>query len=143
MIPLLQSKSHNPPVQNGNCFRTAIACILELDPESIPHFEDMQDEWWQSIQDWAKSQGLEVVPTVFFDQEGGERIRISLDQLQEAKDRIPKGWAVLSGKSPRYKSDHCVVAFDGEIVHDPFPGAKPPYVEDVVDLISFVPLEVN
>lgn len=37
----------------GNCFASCVCCLLEIeDPESVPNFCFMADNWWSAFKDW-------------------------------------------------------------------------------------------
>ena len=50
--------------QWGDCWRTAIACILEIPPENVPHFSDKDNNFVQAMthtQQWLKESGLGMI----------------------------------------------------------------------------------
>lgn len=89
----------------GDCMRAAIASILELDPTLVPHFVSYRmcettDPWlwWWALVGWTYTVGIRTTFAV----------------------EPPAGWSVVSGIGPRGYG-HVVVAYDGEVVHDPHP----------------------
>ena len=97
-----QSKVHIPGQQRGNCLATALACIFDLEIDDIPQFENLMDkpgdEWLKAYTDWLLERGLEIATS----------------------KEPPEGYALAIGKSPR-AINHCVVALNGELIHDPHP----------------------
>lgn len=104
----------------GDCWRTALACLLEIPRAIVPHFalihkDDSEDDnhawWWSSVQFVEKAKpGWTLVclspsfPVYNFPRTAPKRV-------------------VLTGKSPRGDWFHCVIAdaVTGEIVWDPHP----------------------
>lgn len=103
--------------QFGDCYRTAIACVLEMPPEEVPHFYNGDhstldlDECWIEITGWLNEMGYNIIPVTY----DGE---YSLDQILSHGARTANGmhW-FLSGSSG--SSGHVVVCKDNEIIHDP------------------------
>ncbi len=69
MTPHIQKFHHDP--KNGvwgDCYRTAIACLLDIEPDKVPHVTDgdpdnHSDESvaTKMMRDWLKPQGLYLV----------------------------------------------------------------------------------
>lgn len=59
--------------------------------------------------------------------------------------RIPKGWAIGIGKSPRGGFDHAVIVYDGILWHDPHPDRtgveKFDSFEIVVPIMGLLPIK--
>lgn len=110
MKPVFQTVKHNPPHSIGNCYRACIASILEIGIDDIPPFETMTgfSDKCVSGDDWHKAY------MAFFEKRG---LFPSLHRIEDG--RVPAGYSILSGRSPRIDGGHCVVSLDGEIVHDP------------------------
>lgn len=91
----------------GNCFATAIGCILNRDPAEIPNFCCIADNWREATNEWLKSLGL------FY-------MDVSLPG--DLRDELTRfwGWHVISGDGPRGRR-HAVVGWRGDIYHDPHP----------------------
>ncbi|MHB0998220.1 MAG: hypothetical protein ACYC27_03160 [Armatimonadota bacterium] len=104
MIPLTQTITG----ERGNCLMTSLASILEIPLESCPDIWDAKDNgisWYETLWNFADQQGY----------------RISLKYPHMIKEPI-QGYSLVVGASPRgFKGGHCCVAFNGEIVHDPYP----------------------
>ena len=93
--------------ENGNCLQAAVASILELDLEEVPHFISIGEDWWFDFRDWLAKRNINVVWTPEF---------------------VPIGsWHIQSVLSSRFPGEtHAVVANpDCEIVHDPNPDTDP------------------
>lgn len=87
----------------GDCMRASVASILGLPLEAVPHFVQYRRPadahlWWWALIGFCHVTGWEV------------------GYVEEP----PRGWALASGLSPR-GHEHVVVAFAGEVVHDPHP----------------------
>jgi len=89
----------------GNCWQTAIASVLELPMEAVPHFvqfhEDGIIDWWKFTVDWAWYRGYQMF---VFDR-----------HLYTNEEYL------VTGKSPRGDFHHVVVYRNGKMVHDPHP----------------------
>lgn len=110
--------NHNPAEGRiGDCFRCAVASILELPAADVPHFMDYpwddpdQGRWFKDLNEWLRPYGLAYMEVT-------------------AHPDAPWDWDafkaagfdpfhIMSGNSIRAK--HSVVAMSGEIVHDPHP----------------------
>lgn len=115
MIAYDQRILHDPDVGLvGDCFRTSLACILEEDPESVPHF--YHDMCTPQI----------AIPRVneFLKPRGLGYIEFHIAASTRLATIGVTGHYVLSGISPRPQNDcdHSVVGFGQfEVVHDPHP----------------------
>jgi hypothetical protein len=122
MTPHTQLQRHDP--DNGilgDCYRTAIACLLDVPPSAVPHFygdaQQTDQEVKGQMQEWLRRTHSLTIATVNFN-----------DQLPIAEVvRYVGKWNpglhyLFSGLSPRGTS-HVVICRDGEIVHDPHPEA--------------------
>lgn len=93
----------------GNCFSACVASILELPIEAVPYFmghTDVEAEGWEErFSEWLIEYGLYSVTFLLHG------------------DWRPPGFYILSGTSPRAKTDemHSIVARRHEMVHDPHP----------------------
>lgn len=90
---------------DGNCLAACLASIFEVHIDSIPDF-GTTDSWYDKFKNY-------MVET--FD-------------LQPADSRVaglngwkPRGYHLISGRSPRYDCDHSIVGLSGKPIHDPFP----------------------
>lgn len=90
----------DPSGRYGNCFQAAIASILELDLEQVPHFAEARD-WVSYVNAWAALNGWSVRRYFRTDLEGVDL-------------------AVADGPGPR-GYHHAVAVKDGQIAWDPHP----------------------
>lgn len=99
----------------GDCYRTAIGCIMGLSPDRVPHFCDgPDDELMQAkIREFLGPLGLVLIEVPF----SGEGIDLPLImQIGEARSEgLPY---LLTGMSS-IGSNHVVVCQADKIIHDP------------------------
>lgn len=102
----------------------ALASILEIDLEDIPHFENMEEnKWYLALIDWLKSVGFSLIT---WDQE------VSLP-----------GYYIANGLSPR-GFEHSVIYRHDKMVHDPHPSkAGLNKITSVWALLPFDPARYN
>lgn len=104
----------------GDCHRTAIACILDLDASDVPHFmhPDVSatgDAAHIAAEAWLNERGLTQINMLF---DG----KCSVDDiLSTVKNVNPhaRGTCFILGGQSRNGCNHSVVCCDGEIVCDP------------------------
>ncbi len=100
MIPVYQTVFSIP---GGNCLQAALASVFEVPLGTVPHFANLDsDDWWQQCQEWCiKTFGVYpvFVPT-------------------DTKLEFIRGYHLMNVKTPS-GSEHAVVGFNGDIVHDP------------------------
>ncbi len=110
---------------HGNCVQACIASIFELRLDQVPNFVEAVDWAWALIQ--------------FCEHLGVHPVFIDRTKSDPGKNVGRPGgwWSIVTGQSPRGDYLHAVVAFNGEIMHDPHPdgGGK---IGDLVDEIIFV-----
>lgn len=115
MIPVFQTMTVANDGQ-GNCFNACVASILELPLREVAQILPRDEPYWRLWKDWFAERGL------------------------WRKDHIagiaepPKGWTIAHGDGFRvYPAGHefegapighACVAFNGEVLHDPFPGGN-------------------
>lgn len=95
-----------PPDQHGDCFRTCIASVLDLDRDEVPNIHEPLDDhhvWWAKWEAWAATQDRKLCVWRPFEQPFGEYV-LSCIELAPGKY-------------------HCVVSLDGRVVHDPDGGS--------------------
>lgn len=84
---------------HGNCMQAAIASLLDLPLDAVPHFA--QFTWWpQAIEFWAR----------------GRQLTVKVVDI----DSMPTRRCIVAGRSPR-GIEHVVVVDGGEVVWDPHP----------------------
>lgn len=113
MIPVYQTMTVANDGQ-GNCFNACIASILERPLRHVAEIHPKTPHYWSSWDDWFESEGIEL--------------------HDHGPANPPKGWAIATGEGYRTYPDgheraglpirHACVAFNGEVLHDPFPDGK-------------------
>lgn len=100
MKPVDQTLFHGEPGQIGNCMQAAVASLLELDLDDVPHFAAIEHGWWEAFLEFCAARGFAVVIC----------------------DPAPSSelLGLAGGPSPRGVL-HMVVARGDEVVHDPHP----------------------
>lgn len=114
MIPVYQHMTVANDGQ-GSCFNACVASILELPMRDVAQVWPKDEKYWSVWEQWAEARGLEI---------NQRPLGVS----------PPKGFAIAAGKGGRLYPQgheragqeimHAVVVFNGELVHDPFPGGK-------------------
>lgn len=126
MIPLKQTKLHEPPKQYGNCVATCFASIMEISIDEVPKLEDMMD--------WGQPRGQDIdwidVGTKFCESKGYEWKRRIKDHLQDGS------YYMVIGKSPRGDFSHCVIYQNGKLAHDPHPDNTGILSEEYMEVIQ-------
>jgi len=138
VIPVDQTVFGAP---DGNCYSAALASILEIPLEDVPHFtklvpyETTGPEWHRVTNEWALTQGFFLLA---LDAEANIAV------YQEAD--LPMPWAdayhLICGEARRGDDliRHVVVGKGGEMVHDP--NSEHRNGLETVDLFEFlVPLD--
>lgn len=136
MIPLTQIVSHCPPLRWGDCWRTCIAMILELQVEEVPHF--LHDGLSNRIaQDrarlWLADRGLGLISFNIHSDTNPEHTEMMFGDSHY----------ILSGRSINFKEAwHSVVAKGHfEMIYDPSPlrnGVAPKPDYDGVYMVEFI-----
>lgn len=103
----------------GDCQRTCIAAILDMDATEVPHFCDAphydkdHEEHWQARQDrWLAERGLGTFIVAY---DGSASMDDVLGWTSRQSPAVPM---ILCGTSRR-GCNHVVVVLNGEIVCDP------------------------
>lgn len=121
MKPQKQRFRHNPAQGvYGDCHRTAIAIVLDLEAEDVPHFMDGNayrkgggPKANELFEMWLNERGISTISFPF----PGENLARVLDTIASCNP-LSKPAFILAGSS-RNGCNHSVVACDGEIVCDP------------------------
>lgn len=101
----------------GDCWRTAIACLMDKLPEEVPHF---LEPYWREpdatnalrdIREWLATYGLGYVEVPF----GACELDHMLHCMNLWGDSAPM---LLSGTS-KNGTNHIVIVKDGKIIWDP------------------------
>lgn len=120
MIPITQSKLHNPPRSNGNCLAAALASILEISLEDVPEFENMSDgEWYPRLRKWLRLLGYHL--------------------LCWEEEIYPPTFFIAHGPSPRGDWEHSVVYKGRRMVHDPHPSREG--LEKITSVWALLPID--
>lgn len=97
----------------GNCLQAAVASVLDLELDDVPHFVAVpgeNGEWWRAMRRWAQDQGFDFA---------------YIDSLDDVTAWGSIRHAIASGESPRGPWKHVVVVdVAGAVVHDPHPEGK-------------------
>lgn len=119
MRPQKQLNRHQPAAGiYGDCHRTAIAIILDLNAAEVPHFMDPKhgepDEAHNLFEAWLNERGICTINMVFPGDTGLSDLLHSVSEL----NRRSRPVFILGGES-RNGTNHSVVCCDGKIVCDP------------------------
>jgi hypothetical protein len=105
----------------GDCHRTAIACVLDMDACDVPHFMDKKPdnseapECHEAIEVWLNARGLTQISVCY---SGSIDLDLVLRTVMNSNPQSP-GLVFLLGGTSRNKCNHTVVCCDGEIICDP------------------------
>ncbi|MDE2441810.1 MAG: hypothetical protein KGP14_12370 [Betaproteobacteria bacterium] len=100
----------------GDCMRTAVACIMDLELDDVPHFLEGNPagtEFNRRVNSFLASKGKQIFSVPF----AADRLDILLDSLGHQN---PDAIYMLSGESSR-GVNHVVICRGGEVIHDPHP----------------------
>lgn len=121
MIPVKQTKLHNPPEQNGNCFAAVISSITEIPISEIYTVEDTfgQHCWSERLTKWLLQRGWLWRGAKDFQyrfQEGKPPDGFTYDDFKD------KPYLVI-GRTQRFGGEvsHICIYMNGELLHDPHP----------------------
>ena len=109
-----QKYKHNPDEGiMGDCARTSIACLLNLDRDEVPHFAQMDqtaEGFYTAVKDWLQQRGLTPFYVIYED--------TPLDDVLNAVGSLNSCIQyILIGKS-KSGTMHCVCCQAGKIIHD-------------------------
>lgn len=121
MTPFKQNNIHNVAEGViGDCYRTCLACLLDLRPGSVPHFVEI-DGWDKPpaesrvnelTRQWLNGWGYDFIEIAWS----------GLSDPQQALDILggcaPDIYYIFSGLS-RNGTNHSVIGLNNNIVHDP------------------------
>jgi hypothetical protein len=114
MKPIKQRYRHQPGKGiYGDCHRAAIASILELPLDDVPHFGDGgpdADEFERRTQAWLRTRGIVGIQVPY----SGD-----LGHMFRCIKALNPGVYYLLGGESRTGVNHTVVCLNDEIVHDP------------------------
>ena len=113
---------HHRPDQGewGDCWRTVLACLLDVAPEEVPHFNEGSPEGVRKdpvkvdveTRTWLARRGITLVGVRF---NGDVPLETVLNSAGEASHGLHY---ILSGTS-RTGVNHCVIGHGNEITWDP------------------------
>lgn len=119
MIPVKQRNRHDPANGiYGDCHRAAVASLLELSLDEVPHFCDANSELpdaeplMERERKWLASRGLTNINVIY----PGET---PLDDVLTTIDATTPGIMFILGGTSTTGCGHSVVAGCGKILHDP------------------------
>ena len=111
----------------GDCYRTALGCLLDLPPERVPHFLDGDaDDWIYQRDAWLAGRGLGLITIVlsppaepdFYGQVGPDAILTLMEEINTGMHYMLCG-NTIDGVG------HTVVCCGGKVVHNPAPNSCP------------------
>lgn len=117
MKPQKQLLRHNPPATYGDCFRTAIAIVLDMNAADVPHFMDggsSGEDAALAAEAWLNARGMTAINIVC---DGSRPLQAVLDSIAGTNLRQMPVF-LLTGTS-RNGCAHVVVCCNGDIVCDP------------------------
>lgn len=105
MIPHIQT---NTSKVTGNCWQTAVASVLELEPEQVPHFvkaerDGIVEDWWKYTFNWLYYHNLYIH---------------NIERHLYTNEHY-----LVMGRTKR-GTYHVCVYLNGKMVHDPHPDAS-------------------
>jgi hypothetical protein len=118
MTPHKQLQLHKPELnQIGDCFRTVLACLLDLHPSDVPHF--YQEVWHEpdaaqladrEARKFLAHYDLDLIEVAYCD--------TLLNVLEGQAQNNPGVYYMLTGRSAN-NVGHVVICCNDEIVWDP------------------------
>lgn len=117
MKPQKQKYLHRPEEgQFGDCYRTCLACLLDMDRDDVPHFVTTMDpgEWERNVQPrvdaWLRERGFVELALPA----SGECDLDTILQMISSRGV----YTILTGTSAT-GCNHCVVVGPDQTIHDP------------------------
>lgn len=113
----------------GDCHRTALACILNMQPHQAPHYigehelaknQGKEFDWQAAQEAWLNRIGYTSVDILFGDGEPDPDLHGLQGLLGFMGQRNPRIYYLLGGTSPR-GTNHTVVCLGGGLEWDPHP----------------------
>ncbi len=120
MTPQKQINRHRPQEGiYGDCHRTALAVVLDMDARDVPHFMDGNlypdaEEAHDKIEEWLNTRGITTINVLY----PGETSLDDVLSTIKCSNHRSKPVFILGGRS-RNGVNHSVVCWQGEIACDP------------------------
>lgn len=116
MTPHKQLNPHSPAHGVwGDCYRTAIACILDVEPATVPHVMDGGTVTGDEADALMRRHLARLGYSLFAVPYHG----LTLEELLAEQKRTNPDMHYMLGGISRTGCGHWVICKDGEIVHDP------------------------
>lgn len=120
---------------DADCFRGALASLLEFPISKVPHFVALYGKsHWQELDKWLRNLGLQTIHVAFHKPNR---------EIAQAFSDIPCILVVGDPESDDPEDRHAVVMKSGQLVHDPNPLTEPEWFsgekEVVCHLLWIVP----
>lgn len=122
MRPQKQTIKHDPANgQYGDCHRTAIACVFDLDALEVPHFMDRTPGKGEApaaeraVEAWLNERGVTQISMIF---PGSLKPHAVIRSVMNVNSQRPGVVFLLGGESAN-GVNHTVVCCDGRIACDP------------------------
>lgn len=101
----------------GNCHQTAVACLLDMDIEQVPHFAQMAMDDGSDMYEYER---------VFLEQHGLVPIHIPYtgtgwEEIRDTLRALYSGVLYLLGGRSRLGTGHTVIMCGGSLIWDPSP----------------------
>lgn len=91
----------DPSGRPGNCLQAAVASLLDLPLDAVPHFVESTGDWVEELAAFGRDHGYDVT--------------------WHGYDQEPPTVGLAVGGTNRSSEKHCVVYRDGGVVWDPHP----------------------
>ncbi|MCU1441091.1 MAG: hypothetical protein JWP85_2088 [Rhodoglobus sp.] len=102
----------------GNCLQTAVASLLDLPVEAVPHFV-AEEDWWGAVIAWVRASGLRL--TMFEERFNVEASYAGGYLATAPLAAAPDDVLMLAGGMAARGFRHVVLWQHGHLVHDPHP----------------------
>lgn len=110
----------DPNGRPGNCLQAAVASLLGLELDAVPHFVESTGDWFEDMVTFARGHGYGIT--------------------DHGPDHEPPAFGLAFGFTNRSDERHAVVYRDGEMAWDPHPSRDG--LTTVRTYVDFEPAEV-